>query len=94
MLAYKKAKKLFAEWDNTKHTTSDRFVARNKGSMYVTLNILMEDMNRSCDDYNKIQSQTNLVRLITKYKKAKEYFDNYKYEATLLGMSSGSTVKQ
>lgn len=94
MLAYKKARTLFTEWDNTKHTTYDRFVAKKKSSMYSTLNILMDDMNRCCNDYNKIQSQTNLFRLITKYKKAKEYYDNYKYEATLLGISNGSTIKQ
>jgi hypothetical protein len=94
MLAYKQARKLFAEWDSIKDTTYDLFVARKKSSMYSTLNILMEDMNRSCNDYNRINNQTNLYRLITKYKKAKDYFDNYKYESTILGISNGSTIKQ
>ena len=85
MLAYKKAKKLFTEWENNEWNT--------RGQMYATLKILMDDMNRCCNDYNKVKSQTNLIRLITKYKKAKEYYDNYKYNSMLLGMSNGPTVK-
>jgi hypothetical protein len=86
MLAYKKAKKLFAEWENNEWST--------RGQMYVTLKVLMEDMNRCSDEYNKVQRPDKLYRLITKYKKANEYFDNYKYESMLAGISNGSTIKQ
>tara|TARA_B100000809_G_C15066610_1_gene504410 strand:- start:890 stop:1147 length:258 start_codon:yes stop_codon:yes gene_type:complete len=85
MLAYRKAKKLFVEWENNEWST--------RGQMHVTLKILMDDMNRCCNDYNKVKSKTNLSRLVTKYKKAKEYYDNYKYNSMLLGMSNGPTVK-
>ncbi len=86
MLAYRKAKKLFAEWENNEWST--------RGQMYVTLKILMDDMNRCCNDFDKVNSKANSSRLVTKYKKAKEYYDNYKYKSMLLGMSNGPTVKQ
>jgi hypothetical protein len=86
MLAYKQARKLFNEWENNEWPS--------RGQMYVTLKILMDDMNRCCNEYSKIQQPEKLYRLITKYKKAKDYFDNYKYESMLAGISNGSTIKQ
>jgi len=61
--------------------------------MYITLKLMMDDMYRCVKEYSRVKTQTNLHRLITKYKKTKEYYDNYKYKSMLAGMSNGSTIK-
>ena len=53
----------------------------------------MNDMYRSLIEYNKFNTTPKLHTLITKYKKANEYFDNYKYQSMLTGISNGPIIK-
>ena len=89
MLACNRAKRLYAEWkkDEWYQTLSEKPVSI--GTMYNTLDILMNDMYRSLLEYNKVSTTPKLHTLITKYKKAKDYYDNYKYQSMLTGMSNG-----
>jgi hypothetical protein len=92
MLAYNKASGLYKEWENDdwKSTIHEN---PELGTMYITLKLMMDDMYRCVKEYSRVKTQTNLHRLITKYKKTKEYYDNYKYKSMLAGMSNGSTIK-
>tara|TARA_E500000081_G_scaffold123752_1_gene129531 strand:- start:136 stop:414 length:279 start_codon:yes stop_codon:yes gene_type:complete len=92
MLACNKAKKLYSEWKQDEwNTLKDKPV--EIGTMYNTLEILMNDMYRSLIEYNKFNTTPKLHTLITKYKKANEYFDNYKYQSMLTGISNGPIIK-
>jgi hypothetical protein len=89
MLACNKANKLYKEWKSDQWANTDS----KDHNMYFTLKILMDDMYRVLKEYERVNTPSKLHTLITKYKKASEYFDNYKYQSMLAGIKHGPITK-
>ena len=96
-----KAKNLLNEWQKDEwfdtvaqqKTVIDEKEFQQYSIRHNTLKILMEDMKRNLAQYDKVNTNQNLEKVVTKYKKANEYYDNYKYQSMLEGIKHGSTIK-
>ena len=101
MLAYNKVKNLLTEWQkdewfdtiSQQKSVIDEKEFQQYSIRHNTLKILMDDMKRNLTQYDKVNTNENLDKLITKYKKASEYYDNYKYQSMIEGIKHGSTIK-
>ena len=93
MSVYNQALKLIQEYQKD-HWLEVQIEDVEYNTIKTTLKVVMDDLGRIVNKYNTVKNASTLNVLKMKFRKAKDYYDIYKYQSIKSGITNGSTIKQ